>query len=205
MTKPTAEELNVSRETFERLGIFVKLLEKWTSKINLISNSTVPSIWSRHICDSLQVYQAGPGEFDHWLDLGSGGGLPGLVVAIMAESKPTQKMVTLIESDGRKAAFLRTVLRETGVTGCVLCDRIESITPQNVDVISARALTELPHLIYFASHHLNDQGVGLFPKGVTWEEEVKAARQTWSFNLEVLESTLEEGSVILKIGDISRV
>ena len=205
MTKPTADELNVSRETFERLESFVDLLEKWTAKINLVSRASVSAIWSRHIHDSVQVYRQGPETFDHWLDLGSGGGLPGLVVAILAAESPAQKMVTLVESDGRKAAFLRTALRETAVPGRVLCDRIEALPPQGADVVSARALADLNTLLGFAFRHLTAGGIALFSKGVTWEKEVETARLEWRFSLEVLKSETEEGSVILRIGDIARV
>ncbi|MDX1819464.1 MAG: 16S rRNA (guanine(527)-N(7))-methyltransferase RsmG [Paracoccaceae bacterium] len=205
MTKPSAEQLNVSRETFARLETYVGLLEKWTPKINLISKATVPLIWSRHVLDSMQVYRNAPAEFDHWVDLGSGGGLPGLIVAIMAAENPAQKMVTLVESDGRKAAFLRTALRETAVPGRVLCERIESLEPQRADVLSARALADLKSLLGYASRHLSADGVALFSKGVTWEKEVEMAQSEWSFDLEVTKSETEEGSVILRIGGISRV
>ncbi|MDM7968130.1 MAG: 16S rRNA (guanine(527)-N(7))-methyltransferase RsmG [Paracoccaceae bacterium] len=205
MTRPTAEQLNVSRETFARLEIFVDLLEKWTPKINLISKGSVPAIWSRHVIDSMQVYRHGPETFDHWVDLGSGGGLPGLVIAIMAAENPAQKMVTLVESDGRKAAFLRTALRETAVPGRVVCERIEALPPQKADIVSARALADLGVLLGYAQQHLSAGGVALFSKGVSWEKEVELARGEWSFDLQVLKSETEEGSVILRIGDIARV
>lgn len=205
MTKPSADDLNVSRETFRRLELFAALLEKWTPKINLISRATIPSIWSRHIRDSLQVYRNGPEDFGHWVDLGSGGGMPGLIVAILAAEKPSAPMVSLVESDGRKAAFLRTVLRETGVRGRVFCERIENLPAQNADVVSARALADLPTLLAYAQRHLKTGGIALLPKGVTWENEVEIARREWSFALDVLKSETEEGSVILRIGDIARV
>ena len=205
MTDMTPASLGVSRETFERLAIYVSLIEKWTPKINLISRASLPFVWTRHVLDSLQVYRRGPEKFDHWLDLGSGGGLPGIVVAILAAETPAQKMVSLVESDGRKAAFLRTVLRETAVPGRVICDRIENMPPQKVDVLSARALAELSQLLVFAERHLSPGGVALFSKGVSWEHEVTNAHATWSFDLDVHESETEAGSVILKIGEIARV
>ena len=205
MIRPSAAELNVSRETFERFEIYVSLIEKWTTKINLISRGSLPFVWTRHIRDSLQVYQCGPDRFDHWVDLGSGGGLPGVVVAILAAESPQQKKVTLVESDGRKAAFLRTALRETGVPGHVVCSRIEALDPQAADVISARALADLGQLLAFTERHLTPGGVAIFPKGVTWQDEVAAARMSWSFQLETHDSQTEDGSVILKIGDVARV
>jgi 16S rRNA (guanine527-N7)-methyltransferase len=205
VSKPTAAEINVSRETYERLEVYVALLEKWTPKINLISKATIPDIWARHIHDSVQVYQHAPQGFAHWLDLGSGGGMPGLVVAILAAESSRDHMVSLVESDGRKAAFLRTVLRETGVQGQVLCERIESLPTQDADIVSARALADLSALLSYTEPHLKPGGVALFSKGVTWQNEVEIARREWSFTLEALKSDTEQGSVILRIGDIARV
>lgn len=201
----SADALNVSRETFERLECFVALLEKWTPRINLISKSTIPQIWTRHIQDSLQVYRMGPERFDHWVDLGSGGGFPGLVIAILAAENQDQKRVSLVESDARKSAFLRTVLRETGVSAHVFCERIEVLAPQKADVLSARALADLGTLLGFAERHLLPDGIALFSKGASWKKELSDAQTEWSFRYEVLNSETENGSVVLKIGDITSV
>lgn len=205
MIEPAAEGLNVSRETFARLEKYVALIEKWTPKINLISKSSLPDIWTRHILDSLQVYHAGPAAFGRWLDLGSGGGLPGIVVAIMAEESSDQQNVCMVESDGRKAAFLRAAIRETGVSGTVICERIEELPPQNADVVSARALADLGSLLGYADRHLAKGGMALFSKGMSWEKELAVALNQWSFSYEPLKSETEDGSVILRIGDIARV
>jgi 16S rRNA (guanine527-N7)-methyltransferase len=205
VTKLTAEDLNVSRETFHRLEQYVALIEKWTVKINLISKSSVVDIWTRHILDSVEVYRAGPRKFDCWLDLGSGGGLPGIVVAIMAAENSQQQNVCLVESDSRKAAFLRAAIRETGVAGTVICERIEALPPHNADIVSARALADLGTLLGYADHHLAKGGIALFSKGMSWEKELAVARNEWSFSYEVLKSETEKGSVIMKIGDIARV
>ena len=205
MTKLTAEDLNVSRETFHRLERYVALIEKWTAKINLVSKSSVSDIWTRHILDSVEVYRAGPNQFGRWLDLGSGGGLPGIVVAIMAAENDDQQNVCLVESDSRKAAFLRAAIREAGVAGTVICERIEVLPPQNADAVSARALAELGTLLGYADRHLAKGGIALFAKGMSWEKELAMARNDWSFSYEALKSNTEEGSVILRIGDIARV
>lgn len=202
---PDMNALNVSRETFDRLERYVALLEKWTPKINLISKSTIPLIWSRHIIDSLEVYRAGPPEFDVWLDLGSGAGLPGLVVAVMAQEHVAQKHVRLVESDQRKSAFLRSAARETGVDLSVLPQRIEALAPQKANVVSARALASLTTLLGYAAPHLEKDGIALFSKGVNWEKELAEARLEWSFSCEPIKSETDEGSVILRIGDIARV
>ncbi|MDO6729810.1 16S rRNA (guanine(527)-N(7))-methyltransferase RsmG [Marinovum sp. 2_MG-2023] len=201
MINPTPESLNVSRETFDRLEIFVALLRKWSPRINLVSKSTMAQVWERHIADSIQVVEAAGATGEKWVDLGSGGGLPGLVIAL---SNP-DLAVTMVESDLRKSTFLRTVLRETGCKAEVIAERIEAITPQNADVISARALAPLAKLLDFASLHLNPGGFALFPKGVTWKKELKEAESMFSFQHEIVKSRTQEGAVILRIGEISRV
>lgn len=199
------KELNVSRETFERLEMLAALLKKWNPRINLVSKSTLDDLWQRHIVDSVQVFFAADREFAHWVDIGSGGGFPGLIIAILAQEKNPDAKVTMIESDQRKCAFLRTVLRETGTPGDVIAKRIEAAEPQDADILSARALADLSTLFGFAERHLSKGGLGLFPKGVTWEKELKAAHESWSFQAEVIKSETESGAVILKVEGLSRV
>ena len=196
---------DVSRETMERLELLVRLLKKWNPKINLVSKSTLANVWDRHIVDSVQVFFSVDPKFSHWVDIGSGGGFPGLVVAILAVEKTPNAKITLIESDQRKCAFLRTVLRETGCKAQVISKRIETAEPQAADVLSARALADLPSLLEFSERHLDAAGTALFPKGVTWEKELKAAQESWSFDHEVIKSRTEPGAVILKIEGLSRV
>ena len=131
---------HVSRETEDRLRAYAALIEKWTPKINLISRSTIPEIWARHILDSVQIVQLAPENWGSWTDLGSGGGLPGCVAAILA---PENAHVTLVESDQRKVAFLRTVQRELDLPMTVLAERIEDADVAPADVVSARALAAL--------------------------------------------------------------
>ncbi len=201
----TADQLNVSRETFERLSVYAELLKKWNPKINLVSKSTIAGLWTRHIEDSLQVYRYGPKQQEHWADFGSGGGFPGLVAAIcLAEENPHTK-VTLVESDQRKSAFLRTVLRETNVKATVVSDRIEAVSPLGADVISARALANLSMLLGFAHQHLAEGGMCLFPKGISWEKEVEEARKQWFFDMEVSNSRTDAGAVVLRIKGLSHV
>ncbi|PSL17964.1 16S rRNA (guanine(527)-N(7))-methyltransferase RsmG [Shimia abyssi] len=197
--------LNVSRETTDRLHILANLLEKWNSRINLVSKTTLANLWSRHILDSAQIFNLSRSDCTHWVDIGSGGGFPGLVVAILAAEMRTGQTTTLIESDQRKCAFLRTVIRETGISAKVKNKRIEQTEPEGADVISARALSELTTLLEFGERHLGENGVGLFPKGVNWKKEADEARKTWSFNVEVVQSVTEPEAVILKVGDIRRV
>ncbi|MBJ6371976.1 16S rRNA (guanine(527)-N(7))-methyltransferase RsmG [Sedimentitalea arenosa] len=196
--------LNVSRETLERLKQFEALVLKWNPKINLIAKSTVSSIWERHVLDSMQVFDCAK-HGAHWVDLGSGGGFPGIVIGILAQENACDMRVTLIESDQRKATFLRTAIRETGIEGEVISRRIEETDPQNADILSARALTNLSGLLNFCDRHLVSGGLALFPKGVTWEKEVKEARRDWSFQVEPVPSLTDPEAVILKIEGVSRV
>ena len=196
--------LDVSRETFDILQRYVDLLEKWNARINLVSPGTLPHLWSRHVFDSAQLYDLAPASTSSWADLGSGGGFPGVVIAILGRDRQGFSM-TLVESDQRKAAFLRTALRECNVTATVVSQRIEDCTPLMADVLSARALAPLETLLSFAERHLAPDGLALFPKGGRASEEVAAAQETWSFACDVCPSRTDSAASILKIGDISRV
>ncbi|OBY25910.1 16S rRNA (guanine(527)-N(7))-methyltransferase RsmG [Leisingera sp. JC1] len=196
--------LNVSRETMQRLEIFDTVIRKWNPKINLVSRSSLDQLWTRHIADSVQVFRCveTPG---HWVDIGSGGGFPGLIVAILAADEVPQMRITLIESDQRKSAFLRTAARECGASLTVISDRIEQVEPQKANVLSARALASLDDLLGFAEHHLTADGVAVFPKGENWKKEVDNARQRWRFEMETARSLTEPEAVILKIRGVERV
>ena len=196
-------ELNVSRETSVRLAGFAALLEKWNPRINLVSRNSMADLWTRHIVDSVQVFRCVTPR-GHWVDLGSGGGFPGLIVAILAVDAAPDLRVTLIESDQRKAAFLRAAARETGASCKVISERIEAVEPQQADILSARALADLDKLLAFSERHLKPTGVALFPKGVTWKKEVEAVRQNWKFRAEEITSITDPEAVILKIEGVSR-
>ena len=196
--------MTVSRETQERLEAYVALLEKWTPKVNLVARSTLGDIWTRHIRDSQQVFEAAPAAAK-WADLGTGAGLPGLVVAILAAESAPQIQVTLVESDRRKAEFCRTVIREIGLAATVICERIESTQPLNADIVCARALAPLDVLLEYATRHMTPNGLALFPKGAGHQAEVEDARKRWGFRLETVKSSTRSGAVLLKIGEIKRV
>lgn len=197
--------LDVSRETFERLETYSALLTKWNPKINLVSKSTIEDIWTRHILDSSQVFDMAPAEANSWVDIGTGGGFPGLVVAILSKELTPDRVVTLVESDQRKCAFLRTVARETGCAVTVLADRVEKLVGQKADVLSARALASLDVLLGFADLHLSSGGICLFPKGLTWEKEVAQAQAAWNFKVEAIRSETNEEAVVLRISEIKHV
>lgn len=176
--------VNVSRETIQDLEALAELTTKWTPKINLIAKGTVADLWNRHIIDSVQLYRHAPKTYSNWVDLGSGGGFPGIVMAIIAKEKQPDAGFTLIESDQRKAVFLRTVARELVLPVKVIAERIEQAHPQAADVVSARALSSLSSLLPLAHRHLRDGGICLFHKGKQAAQEVADAQENWSFDLE---------------------
>jgi 16S rRNA (guanine527-N7)-methyltransferase len=204
---------NVSRETLLKLETYAALMRRWQPTINLVAPSTVPDIWHRHFADSAQIFQLLPdlalmaqAGGPHWLDLGSGAGFPGLVVGIMMAERGFGRL-TLIESDQRKAAFLREVVRETGLGRSMLVDivvgRIES--PANhtkvgqVDVVSARALAPLPKLLGWAEPYFGAQTHGLLLKGRDAGLEVEAASALpgWQFRLEASVTDVEARIVVV--------
>ena len=197
--------IDVSRETIvllQRLGL---LVEKWNKSINLISKKSVPEIWNRHILDSAQIFYANKKSFKKWLDIGSGAGFPGLVVAILAQEKNIGGETVLVESDKRKCVFLSTVKRELNLNLSIINNRIESCDSQQADVISARALADLPSLLDLSFNHLSDDTTLIFSKGKSWKEELVAAEKTWNFSWEAVTSITDAKSVVLKIGELSRV
>lgn len=196
--------MNFSRETEGKLAIFAQLLQKWSPKINLVSQSTLKEAGERHFMDSLQVASLLPPGSESWVDLGSGGGFPGAVVAIVqAEETPSLK-VTLIEADQRKAVFLRTVSRETKTPFTVIAKRLQDVPPQACDVISARALAPLVDLCAHVDLHRKKDGTALLLKGERWKEEVAEAQKQWHFDFEVHKSETDPNAVILEIGALSR-
>lgn len=195
---------NVSRETSDKLDMFAKLVEKWTIRINLISKPSIPYIWERHIEDSVQLYQHAP-LADHWVDLGSGGGFPSIVLAVMSQQDGRSTKFTMVESDQRKCVFLRTALRELGLEGQVINARIEKVPALTADILSARALADLKTLLGFATLHLKKDGIALFPKGENWKAEDIDARSVWKYTCDPIPSTTNPSAAILKIKEITHV
>ena len=175
-------KLDVSRETFEKLEAFGELVRKWNPRINLVSKSSLEDLWTRHILDSVQVFNLAEGS-GVWVDLGSGGGFPGIVVSILNQEE-RHFDVTLVESDQRKCAFLRTAIRELTLEASVKNERIEEVKSLNADVLSARALADLTKLLGFAELHLKPEGTALFPKGQSWQREGEEARLSWKLQPE---------------------
>lgn len=197
--------LDVSRETQEKLDHLVALLAKWSPRINLVSRTTLEDSWTRHILDSAQVFSVPDVRSGLWADFGSGGGFPGLVVAILAQELAPGLKVTLVESDQRKSVFLRTALRETDVDAKVLSKRIEKVPPLQADVISARALADLTVLLSFAERHMSKSGRAVFLKGANWKKELEAARESWKFDCAERKSITDPNAVVLSIGALTHV
>lgn len=170
----------VSRETETMFEAYVSLLRKWQTAKNLVGPSTLASVWTRHIADSAQLFALAP-EAKRWVDIGSGAGFPGLVLAIMGRSTPGFH-VDLIESNGRKCAFLRDVIRTLGLPATVHNGRIEAVLdslPSPIDVLTARALAPLVDLLHLGRKLLTTGTLGLFPKGQDLEDELTSAAKYW--------------------------
>ncbi len=192
----------VSRETQRRLDLYVDLLLRWQKTTNLIAPSTIPTIWTRHIADSLQLLNLAP-DARVWVDFGSGGGFPAIPIACALAEKPGT-IVHLIESSGKKAAFLREAIRITGAPAQVHMDRVEkySLSPVNsVDVVSARALAPLKVLCDQAFALIERGATGLFPKGLDVAAELTEAAKYWNIDATTVASkTSPEGCIVIVRG-----
>ena len=192
----------VSRETLGRLEIYVALLTKWQKTINLVAPSTVSDVWHRHFADSAQLLALAPEQRPlRWLDLGSGGGFPGLVIGILLAEQPGSQ-VTLIESDSRKCVFMREVVRQTGLATFVTVDIVElganTTRVGGVDVISARALAPMERLLGWCQPYFGPDTVALLSKGRDCEAELAEARRTWRFQADLVVSrTQDDGRIVV--------
>ena len=191
--------------TVARLEALVALLRKWNSAINLVAPASLPDVWRRHVADSAQVFALRPAGARHWLDLGSGGGFPGQVVAILAAETAPEQRVELVESDQRKCIFLETAARELGLDVTVTRGRIEELPPRQADVVSARALARLDRLCFFAQRHLAPGGTCLFLKGADLDSEIAEARRHFDFDLSLSPSQTDARGVIAKLTGLSHV
>lgn len=198
-------DLDVSRETLERLEVYESLLAKWNPAINLVAKGTINEAWSRHFIDSAQILSLAPPMARTWLDVGSGGGFPGMVIAIIAAELRPGLSVTLVDSDLRKAAFLGEVARQTGVTVTIGAGRVEELPAAAADVMSARAFAPLTTLLSLAERHLGPGGRGLFLKGARHEAEISDALVSFRFDLQKVPSQTDPQAVILSVGGITRV
>lgn len=189
----------VSRETEARLDLFVELVLAWQAKTNLIAPSTIPHLWTRHVADSLQLLPLAPAA-RHWVDLGSGGGFPGIVLACALAETPGATL-RLIESNARKAAFLREAARALDIPALVHCARIEDFVaqaPEQADALTARALAPLDRLLPLVYPLLRKSACALLPKGREVETELTEAAKNWSITFDSVQSkTSRDGRILI--------
>lgn len=197
-----AIEFGVSRETTDRLQVYASLLTRWNRRINLVSPATIADIWVRHIADSAQLLGLAHPQAETWIDLGTGAGLPGLVIAVIAAETHPRLSLTLVESDTRKAAFLAEAARATGVFVAIETTRIESLPPAPFDVISARALAPLPRLLELAFPFVGTDTMLLFPKGARLDSELTAASANWHSRAERIVSRTDPAATVLKLREL---
>ncbi|MEP3244003.1 MAG: 16S rRNA (guanine(527)-N(7))-methyltransferase RsmG [Sneathiella sp.] len=190
----------VSRETSEKLEKYVFLLEKWQKAINLVSKSTLPDVWQRHVLDSYQILDTIKTSSGIWIDLGSGAGFPALVVAICSDFD-----VHVVESDQRKCLFMREVSRETSTPLTVHNSRIEKITPFSANVISARALASVEKLLDYAEPFATEKTEFCFLKGQDVDVELTNAAKCWNITAEKNQSLTSKDGCILKLENVRRL
>jgi 16S rRNA (guanine527-N7)-methyltransferase len=198
----------VSRETAERLDQYVDLLLTWQAMTQLIASSTLPNLWTRHIADSLQLLDLAP-QARTWVDLGSGGGFPGLVLACALANTPGTPgaCVHLVESNAKKAAFLREAVRVTGAAASVHAERIETFVQNfgaQADVVTARALAPLKLLLDQCFGLLKTGTLGVFPKGQDVEAELTEATKYWNMTTDLVPSRTDPKGRIVIVRSVKR-
>ncbi|HWK63876.1 MAG TPA: 16S rRNA (guanine(527)-N(7))-methyltransferase RsmG [Rhizobiaceae bacterium] len=192
----------VSRETFERLREYESMFRRWAGRINLAAPSTLADVWTRHILDSAQLALLAA-DARTWLDVGSGGGFPGAVMAIILQDRADAR-IDLVESNRKKAAFLQTALGPYRGNVRVHARRIEDVYRQvgQPEIVTARALAPLPLLLNLTSPWLSAGATGLFHKGRDYRAEVKESRDAWNLDLVEHQSRIDPESVILEIRNL---
>ncbi len=188
----------VSRETLARLEAYAALLAQWSARINLIGGNTLGDVWRRHFLDSAQLFPLVPAGAQSLVDLGSGAGFPGLVLAILGVPG-----VELIESDARKCAFLREAARIAAAPVLIRNARIEAAPPQFVDVVTARGVAPLDRLIPLSQPFIGPGTVCLFPKGEQAGQELAAAQQAWTMDVTRHDSRTDPRGVILCLRNVA--
>jgi 16S rRNA (guanine527-N7)-methyltransferase len=194
-----ARSFPVSRETLARLEAYADLLTRWSARINLVGRDTLADLWRRHILDSAQLYPLVPRPARNLVDLGSGAGLPGLVLAILGVPG-----IELIEADSRKSAFLREAARVTAAEVTIRSSRIQAVPPHPADVVTARACAPLDRLLGLAEQFIAPHTLCLFPKGERFQQELTEARKRWTMRVSVEPSVSDRRGVILRLQQVTR-
>lgn len=202
------QAFGVSAETLDRLKLYVALLRQWQKRINLIGPSTVDDVWTRHMADGAQLLDLGETRDQTWIDLGTGAGIPGMVIAILL-AEDGRGHVHLVESNQKKAAFLREVIRQTGAPATIHVERIEEIDSQSIRpaprLVTARALAPLVKLLEFASPWLERGALGVFLKGQDVDDELTDAAKYWRITVRKQPSRIDPNGCILLVEEAHRV
>ena len=196
------KSLNVSRETLNGFYEYETLLTKWNEKINLVSKNTLVDIWERHFLDSGQIIKHVEASGKRWVDVGSGAGFPGLVVALLLRDRKIDCDLVLVEKNPKKGFFLNEVIRKLNLSVEVLNDNIDTIEPLNADILTARAFSELKNLIEIAFRHRKKEGICLFLKGENYRIELDKTLNYWFFDYDIVDSLSSSSGKIIRVKKI---
>jgi 16S rRNA (guanine527-N7)-methyltransferase len=199
-----ARATGVSRETLARLKAFVGLLTDWNSRHNLVSQTSLDDVWRRHVWDSAQLYPLIPGLARNLVDLGSGAGFPGLVLAILLRERPGFRPV-LYEATRKKCEFLKAAADRTGTEVEVRCTRIEEASPEIFDVVTARACASLSKLLRYAEPFQGPNTTNLFLKGQSVDDELTEAAKSWKLRVVRHRSQTDSSGTIVEIRELTHV
>ena len=196
------KSLNVSRETLNSFYEYKTLLSKWNEKINLVSKNTLADIWERHFFDSGQIIKFVEASGKRWVDVGSGAGFPGLVVALLLRDRKIDCDLVLVEKNPKKGFFLNEVIRKLNLSVEVVNENIDTLEPLNADILTARAFSELNKLIEIAFRHRKKEGICLFLKGENYRMELDKTLNYWFFDYDIVESLSSSSGKIIRVKKI---
>ena len=196
------KSLNVSRETLNGFYEYETLLSKWNEKINLVSKNTLVDIWERHFLDSGQIIKHVEVSGKRWVDVGSGAGFPGLVVALLLRDRKIDCDLVLVEKNSKKGLFLNEVIRKLNLSVEVVNDNIDNLEPLNADILTARAFSELNNLIEIAFRHRKKEGICLFLKGENYRIELDKTLNYWFFDYDIIDSLSSSSGKIIRVKKI---
>ena len=196
------ESLNVSRETINSLSEYEALLCKWNQKINLVSPNTLANLWVRHFLDSGQIINHVNASGKKWVDVGTGAGFPGLVVAVLLRDRKIDCDLILVEKNMKKVFFLNEVIRKLNLNVKVFNNNVDTIEPLNADILTARAFSELKKLIELSVRHRKERGVSLFLKGENYRLELDKTLNYRFFDYDILDSLSNSSGKIIRVKKI---
>ena len=189
--------------TWEKLDAFVNMIRVWNVGVNLVAKSTLEDVWSRHILDAAQLFGFRPPGNLRWLDVGSGAGLPGMVLAIMSEADACDHEFILVEANTRRAEFLKMVVRELGMNVSIVSLRVEQCAPVEADIVTARAVADIDKLVKLFLPHLTSGGCAILPKGRSYRREIQLASRHWKFSWQAFPSLTSTDGMIVVLRDLA--